>query len=150
MKQYFLKKKNILINRIMFDGEKNTSEKQILKCFKTLLKISKKQSSKIIKLFLINTTPVFKIHKSVNKKIKKKKRKIRVTPFFILKSCNRVSYGIKIMLQNLKKKENNYFFKIFVENILLNAKNENYSIETKNRIQKTALENKRYLKNFKK
>lgn len=141
--------KNILINRIMFKGKKHTSEKLILKCFKALSKNSKKQQKKIIKFFLLNITPIFKLHKSSNKKVKKKKRKIRITPFFILKQQNRISLGIKIFLKNLKKKENNYFFENIFKNILSAANNESYSVEIKNESQKTALNHKRFLKHFK-
>lgn len=75
MKKRNLFIKNIFINRIMTNGKKRTSENLLLKCFKTLFKNSKKQQKKVIKLFLINIIPIFKLHKSSNKKVRKKKEK---------------------------------------------------------------------------
>jgi len=67
--------KNKLINHIMVNGNKKTSEKILLKSFKNLQKDSQKQSKKIFQLAIINSTPIFKLHIHKIKKKRKKKNK---------------------------------------------------------------------------
>jgi len=72
MKKKSLDIKNKLINNITLDGKKKTSEKILLKSLKELQKSSKKQSKELVKLALVQSTPVFKLHRISNKKLKKK------------------------------------------------------------------------------
>ena len=102
-----------IFNRIMFNGNKQTSEKLFLKSLKQIQKInSKKKFEDIIKLGLINSSPV------VYLKIIKRKRKRTVEFPFLLKNQIRLSYGIKLILKNKNlliiiygkmKKKNNLF-----------------------------------------
>ena len=96
--------KNKIINHIMVDGQKNTSEKILLKSIKNLNKNINKQVKKIFQLGLINSSPIFSIHQSENKKVKKKKRKVRITPFFLTSQKNRTSLSIKFITNSLKKR----------------------------------------------
>lgn len=133
----------------MVDGKKTTSEKLFLKSLKQLQIDSKKQIKKVLQLCLINSMPIFKLKQSSNKKIRKRKRKIKIVPVFINKQQNRMSLGIKFILFSLKKKSNNCFYSRLANEILLIAENKNALPEIKIDIQKKALLNKRYLKNYK-
>lgn len=142
-------KKNIniqkkLINHLIKNGEKKTSEKILLKSLKTLQKNSLKKSKKILQLALIHSTPIFKLHKISNKKIKKRTKKIREIPAFISNKQSRISLAIKLVLKNIKKKKNLEFYQELKKEILLNAINKNNTIQTKNELQKHILTKKRY------
>jgi ribosomal protein S7 len=74
--------KNKIIANIMNNGSKKTSESILFKSFKKLQKSSKKQSKKVFQLAIINSTPIFKLHKIENKKQRKKKSKSTRDPSF--------------------------------------------------------------------
>ena len=59
------------INHLTRKGKKETSEKQLVKKFKTLQKISNKNSEKLFQLILLFSTPIFKLHRLTIKKKKK-------------------------------------------------------------------------------
>ena len=67
--------KNKIINHLIINGKKETSEKILKESVKKIQKESKKQLKKIMQLAIINSTPIFKVHKISNKKQKKKKKK---------------------------------------------------------------------------
>ena len=69
--------KNKIINHLIKNGEKKTSENLIIKSFKELQKNSLKNTKELIKIAVINSIPVFKIHTVGNKKQKKKKEKLK-------------------------------------------------------------------------
>jgi len=157
--------RNKLINHIMINGKKKTSEKILLKSFKEIQKNSKKQSEDLIKLAIIHSTPIFKLHRIINKnrkkkknkknqtfiiklqKIKnknKKKKKVKEIPAFITKTISRTSLAIKFILSSIKnKKSNNLYIKLKQE-ILTAAQSKGPSIELKNNLQKQILLKKRF------
>jgi ribosomal protein S7 len=142
-------KKNIniqkkLINHLIKNGKKKTSETILLKSLKKLQKNSFKKSKKIFQLALIHLTPIFKLHKISNKKLKKRTKKIREIPAFISNKQSRTSLAIKFILRNIKKKENLKFYQKLKKEILLNAINKNNTIQIKNELQKHILTKKRY------
>jgi ribosomal protein S7 len=142
MKNLEIKKK--LINQIMLNGCKETSEKIILKSFKELQKNSLKKTKELIKLSLLNSTPIFKINKIKNKKNKKKKQKLKEIPSFITNSNSRISLAIKFILQSIKKKKENFYTK-FNKELILNSQQKGETIQLKNNIQKEVISKKRYL-----
>jgi hypothetical protein len=98
---------------------------------------------------LLYATPIFKLHKISNKKVKKKKKKLRVIPAFIPKVFTRISLGIKYILYNLnKKKTNKFLFNKLQEEILLIARNNGAFLEIKKEIQQQTLLNKRYFRYY--
>lgn len=146
--EYFTNKKKI-INNIMINGKKTTSEKLFLKSLKELQINSTKQTKKILQLYLINSTPVFKLEESFNKRVKKSKRKVRLTPIFINKIQNRTSLGIKFFISYLRKiKDKKYFYKKLMDEILLIAENIGSIPEIKKENQKKVIANKRYIKHY--
>lgn len=130
-----LEVKNKLINHIMINGNKKTSENILLKSFKNLQKDSKKQSKKIFQLAIINSTPVFKLH--IHKIKKRKKKKIREIPAFIATTINRTSLALKFILyNNVKNKKSNKFFNKLKKEILLISQQKGTIFESKNNLQK--------------
>jgi len=136
--------RNKIINHLTLNGNKRTGEKVLIESIKKIQKESKKSLKKLIQLAIINTTPVFKVHKISNKKRKKKKNKVKEIPAFISNSNARVSLAIKLILLSLKKKKKNAST-IIKNEIMQNSKNEGASIQVKDELQKKALLNKRYL-----
>lgn len=97
--------KTKIFNNIMFNGSKQTSEKLFLKSLKQIQKInSKKKFEDIIKLGLINSSPIVYL-KSI-----KRKRKQTIEFPFLLKNQIRLSHGIKLILKNCKVKKINTFY----------------------------------------
>jgi ribosomal protein S7 len=141
MKKIEIKKK--LINHIMKNGEKKTSEKVLLQSVKTLQKNCVKETQEIIKLALMYSTPIFKLHRIKNKKLKKKNRKIKEIPSFITNNNYRISSAIKLILKSVKKKPKNFFIN-FNKEILLTSQKKGDSIQLKDELQKQVLVNKRY------
>jgi ribosomal protein S7 len=139
-----LKKKWITL--LMKNGNKKTCEIITLKSLKKLQKLSTKQLKNIIKLSVLNSTPIFKIQINTNKKQKKKNRKIRVSPIFINRTKIRTSSALKYIIATLKTKQNCYLNLQIA--LLTAAKNEGIVKENKTQIQHQALINKHYFKYY--
>jgi ribosomal protein S7 len=129
----------------MKNGKKTTSEKVILQSFKELQKNSLKKTNEIIKLALIYSIPIFKLNVIKNKKVKKKKQKLKEVPSFITNNNSRVSLAIKFILKTIKKKKEIFYNKLNKE-LLLNSQKKGETIQIKNILQKEILKKKRYLK----
>jgi ribosomal protein S7 len=140
--------KNKIINHIMVDGQKNTSERILLKSIKNLNKSINKQVKKIFQLGLINSSPIFSVHQSENKKFKKKKRKVRIIPFFLTSQKNRTSLSIKFITNSLKKKTKSNYDEKFSQEVLLNSYNKGISLNNLKEMQKKALQNKKYFSHY--
>jgi ribosomal protein S7 len=139
-----LELKNKLINHIMINGNKKTSEKILLKSFKKLQKESQKQSKKIFQLAVINSTPIFKLH--IYKMKKKRKKRIKEIPTFITNKYHRISLSLKFILSKiLENKQFNKFFNEFKKEILITSQRKGVIIESKNNLQKQALLKKHLL-----
>lgn len=141
-----LKKK--LINHIMRNGEKKTSEKILLKSIKTLQKESNKDSKKLIKVSIINSIPTFKMYRSVSNKNKKIKS-VKETPIFIKKSQARTSLAFKFMLSSIKKHKMGCFSNKLTKEILATAEGKGKAIQLKDELQKNVFLKKRLFKYYK-
>lgn len=141
MKKLEIKKK--LINHIMINGEKKTSEKIILNCYKELQKKTKKKTNELIKLAVISASPIFKLHIITNKKSKKKK--VKEIPAFITNNNYRISLAIKFIISSIKKKGEHFYNKLNKE-IILNSQQKGDAVQLKNNLQKKVLMRKKYLK----
>jgi ribosomal protein S7 len=141
MKTLEIKQK--LINHITLNGEKKTGEKIVLNCFKELHKKSKRKTDDIMKLAIINATPIFKLHTIKNKK--SKKRKVKEIPAFITNNIYRVSLAIKFIINSIKKKKEHFYSKLEKE-IILNSQQKGEAVQLKNNLQQKVLVQKKYLK----
>jgi ribosomal protein S7 len=148
MKRKNLVIKNKLINRMMLNGGKTTSEKILLQSLKDLQKFSKKQSKELVKLALVQSTPIFKLHRISNKKLKKRNRRIKEIPAFVSKVSARISLAIKFILASIEKKKSNNFYLKLKENLLATAQSKGNAVKLKNDLQKQSVLNKRFLKYY--
>jgi small subunit ribosomal protein S7 len=134
--------KNKILNHLLLDGKKTTSEKILLQSFKELQKLSKKKSSKLIQLAIICSMPIFKVHKHLNKK--RKKKNIKEIPTIVNAKKARVSLAIKFILKSIQNKKSSYFYKRLYSELLITVKNEGSAIQTKNEVQKQVLLKKHF------
>lgn len=135
--------KNKLINHIMINGEKKTSEKIVLNCLKELQKKNSKRTNELVKLAIISATPIFKLHTIKNKK--SKKHKLKEIPAFITNATYRISLAIKFIITSIKKK-GEHFYKKLNKEILLNSQQKGEAVQLKNNLQQKALLQKKFLK----
>ena len=138
-----MKIKSKLINHLIVNGKKETSEKTLNKNFKTLQKRSRKCSSKLFQLALISSTSVFRLHRISLKN--RKKKKVREVPGFLRNRNNRISLALKFLVKITRRTPDAlYFDKNFLDKILSLSRFENETLSSKNEAQK-ALLSKRYL-----
>ena len=148
MRKKSLDIKHKLINSITLNGKKKTSEKILLKSLKELQKSSKKQSKELVKLALVQSTPIFKLHRISNKKLKKKNRRVREIPAFISKMSSRTSLAIKFILKSIEKKKSNNFYVKLKENLLTTSQAKGDAVKLKNELQKQSIQHKRFFKYY--
>ena len=67
------KLKQKILNYFLKNGKKQNCENTLLKTIKYIQKSNKKSHTEIMKLSILNTTPIFRIIKLKQKKKKKKK-----------------------------------------------------------------------------
>lgn len=146
MRKIVIGTQNKIINHLTSKGKKHTSEKIFLKSLKELQKDSKKQSEKLLKLAIISSSPVFKLHIFTQKKRKKKKG--REIPAFINKTKIRVSLAIKNILIVAKKKKIHNIYLSLKQELLLTAQGKSETIEYKNITQEQILTKKHLLRYY--
>ena len=131
--------KTKIVNQIMVNGTKSTSEKIFINAFKKLQKTTfKKNCLDVIKLGLTKSSPVFFI-----KTIKRKRKRTIEFPF-LLKPNLRLSYGIKILTSFDKVKNNKEFYKKFNKELLQSSQNVSKSVAKKEALHKEAFTKKKF------
>lgn len=154
MKTKFVKKikfllKNAILNRFMKNGQKKTVEKILLKCTKYLQKTYVKNSLDLFQSSIINTSPVFLIHRRVMKKGKKRKIK-REVPAFLYNYPRRVNSSLSLIKKSIAtEKKTSYFCEAFSKEIVKSSLVNSVSIIKKVEVQNQVLLKKRYWVNFK-
>ena len=126
-----------MLNHLLLNGKKKTSEKILLQSFKELQKFSAKQPKKLLQLAVVCCMSVFKVHKQI--RTNRKKKHIREIPTIIVSKKARVSLAIKFILRDLKHKNLNCFYAKLHTEILSTVRNEGSAIQIKNKIQKQLL-----------
>lgn len=140
--------KTKLINLLTVNGKKEVGEKNLIKSVKELQKNSAKKYSEVFNLALVYSTPIFKLHKIRNKKIKKNKnKKFKEIPGFIKNKNSRISLAIKFILFSIKNKDET-FYKKFNKEIILNATQNGNTLQFKNDLQKNILAKKHYFRYY--
>jgi len=142
------KLKTKFLNHLLRNGNKKTCENVLLKCFKNLQKSSNKCHKKILKLALINSTPVFRIIVLKNNKTRKKNRKSKEIPKLITKNFERISWSIKYILNFTKQSFPTRLRAKLGQEIILNAKNKGNATKKVSHHQKQLILNKRFLLHF--
>jgi len=139
--------KNKIINSLMSNGQKETCEKILTKTLKNIQRNNTKNFKKILQLFILNLTPVFKFNKQSKKRGKKKK--IVFTPYLIPNNELRINFALKLLKSILSKnKQNNAVHNLSNEIIASILSNKSISNEKKIEIQNQVLSQKRYFYKF--
>ena len=136
-----------LINHLTISGKKHKSEKIITKSFKACQKAQKKNHSKITKLSILNTIPVFKVIKLTDKK--RRKKSTREIPTLVSSYTSRVSLGLKYLVKTSNtgvQTKQIAFFKKLKNELLSGTLAENSASALKNNFQTKALQEKKYFR----
>lgn len=141
------KLKEKILNHIFKNGKKKTSEKILVKSFKSIQKIQKKSHIEITKLAIINSTPTFRIIKLKNNK-RKKKKSAKEIPTFLSAYIYRTSWALKYLTKTLSSKISNKYHVQLKQEILLNTENQGNAAKLKNELHNQTLKNKKYLKYY--
>lgn len=139
-----LKKK--LLKHILKNGKKPVSEKILTKSFKSIQKFQKKSHKEILRLAVINSTPMFRVIKLRNKR--RKKKSIKEIPAFLSTYTYRTSWGLKYLAKASTSKTDNIFSNQLKHEILSSARRESNTVMLKNELQYKALEKKKYFKHY--
>jgi len=140
------KLKNKLLNHILDKGKKRISEKILLKNFKSIQKSQKKSHNEIVKLAIVNLTPMFRIIKLKNKRGRNKS--VTEIPAFLSNYTYRTSWGLKHLVNNSTSKTTYNFFNKLKSEIINNTMHEGSAITFKNELQNKALHKKKYFRHY--
>jgi len=127
-----------IYNYLLSKGNKKNCEKILLKSSKSIQKFSPKNHKGLIKLAIINNSPVMQV-----KQIKKKRKQLKEFPLIITKKI-RIFLAIKLILKSSKQKKTTNFSNKLKQEILLSASNQSNSVKKKKTIQEQALSLKKY------
>jgi ribosomal protein S7 len=141
IKKLYLKHK--IFNHLMINGNKETCENILLKSSKLLQKSLIKNNQEVIKIGIINSSPVVNV-KQV--KLKKGKKKTLKKYPFVLDLENRIALAIKFILKTVKQKEKKsfYLYTNLKQEIESNSQNDGSAVKLKENLQKDSLSNKKY------
>tara|TARA_B110000908_G_C10191890_1_gene420890 strand:- start:77 stop:514 length:438 start_codon:yes stop_codon:yes gene_type:complete len=105
--------KQAVLNNIMTNGNKQTSEKIFVKTVKVIQKNKRKKNFEtILKTSLINSAPLIYI-----KQVKRKRKRATEFPF-LLNSKLKMFYAMKFLISNSKKTATGKFYKSFSKELL--------------------------------
>lgn len=141
------KLKDKILNYITYKGQKKTSEKIVKKSLKSIQKLQEKPHNNLIKLAVINSTPIFRVIKLKNNR-RRKKKSVKEVPSFLSTYTFRASWSLKYLINTLSKKDNKTFSKNFSDEIILNAKHQGNAVKFKNELQNQALKKKKNFRNY--
>ena len=141
IKKLYLKHK--IFNHLMINGNKEICENIFLKSSKLLQKSLIKNNHEVIKIGIINSSPVVNAKQMRLKKGKKKT--VKKYPF-VLDLENRIALAIKFILETVKQKEKKsfYLYTNLKQEIEANSKNDGSAVKRKEDLQKDTLLNKKY------
>jgi len=141
--------RNKITNLLTVSGQKCTGEKILLESIKELQKDSKKQHHELLKLALVHSIPILKLHEISNKKRKnKRKAKVKQIPAFIPYIKKSIALAIRLIVTSTKSKSPDMFFTKLKQEILLSAQSKGFSVNKKNELQQQVLLHARLFKYY--
>lgn len=135
----------------MTRGNKPTCENILSKSLKLIQKSKTKPHSEIIKLAILNATPVFRVMELKEKRKKKRKKgtkRSKEIPSFLSHYTFRTSWALKLMSSSTKKRISGKLFENFHQEVISTAQNVGESVKIKTETQKQALKKKFYFKYY--
>lgn len=142
MKEQKSKKK--LLNHILQNGKKQISEKILTKSFKSIQKSQKKSHTEIVKLAILNSTPMFRILKLKNKR--RKKNSVKEIPAFLSNYTYRTSWSLKYLVKTSKL--NNGISNQLTHEIMSSIIHEGNAVTFKDELQNKTLPKKKYFRHY--
>jgi ribosomal protein S7 len=131
--------KEKILNQIMINGNKHTTEKVFVQTIKLLQKIEKnKNFEAILKTSIINSSPVVYI-----KKIQRKRKRTTEFPF-LLNSKLKLSYAIKFLILSCKKQKTKQFYINFNQEIVNSTKKIGLTVKQKIEIHKDGFAKRKF------
>lgn len=138
LKNKFIKSK--FLNKIIVKGQKQSSENELLKCFKSLQKSQRSKSSlEIFTSSITNSSPFFQL-----KKIKSKRRKNEIEIPFFLNEDLRLFYGIKNLIKNTNFMKQMSFYRRLNIELLKGADLKGQSLKNTSKLHKDVFVKKKY------
>lgn len=137
MKTDFIKNK--FLNLLMCSGNKQTSEKLLIKSLKKIqTKFTHKNCKDFIKTGLINASPVLFV-----KNIKRKRKRTMEFPFLLNENL-RLFYSLKFIIKNSSKKNSQTFYNKLTTELIESVKNISQSVKIKKNLYKDAALKKKF------
>jgi ribosomal protein S7 len=133
-----IKLKNQLLNHLIVNGNKETSEKLILKSLKLNQKHGYKNHKELFKSAIIHSSPLVNI-----KQIRRKKKQIKEFPF-VLKKHARISLAVKSILNVISQKSEAFFSKKLNNEIIFASKKNSNSVRNKKDLHENAFIKKKF------
>jgi ribosomal protein S7 len=133
-----MKLKNLLLNHLIVNGNKQTSENLILKSFKTGQKQCFKNHREVFKSAVINSSPIVNL-----KYIMRGRKQVKEFPFVLHKHI-RTSLAIKLILHTINKNSEAAFSSKFNNEIMSTSKNSSNSVKTRYEIHNNAFVSRKY------
>lgn len=131
--------KKTIFNKIMKNGNKQTAEKLLFKSIKKIQKLNKKKNYKdVLKLSIVNSSPVVYL-----KKIQRKKKRSIEFPF-LLSLKNRLSYGLKNIINCSNKINQNSFYHNFTLELLNSSKKISQSVSKQKNVHQESFIKKKF------
>ena len=151
-KNFQSKSKSKIVNHFLQNGNKVTCEIILSKSLKLIQKSQVKSHSEIIKLAILNATPVFRIMELKEKRKKKRKKgtkRSKEIPAFLSHYMFRTSHALKLMVNSAKKRSKNSSFSDQLhQEIVASSQNFGETVKFKEETQKQALKKKFYFKYY--
>jgi len=130
--------KKVLLNHLVINGNKQTSEKLFLKSIKFSQKRLKKDHKDIFKSAIVLSSPIVNL-----KSISKGRKQSKEFPFVLHKRI-RTSLAIKLILHTVNKNSKTSFSKDFSNEMSLAAQSISSSIKSKQEIHNNAFLARKY------
>lgn len=130
--------KTKILNSLILNGNRLSSEKIVLNLFKLLYKLYNKNPIRFLKISIITISPILFV-----RKIKRKKTLLFEIPY-VLKPSMRVFYALKEIINKVKKKKETCFYIKLQQEFISIAKRDNVSEKLKDNIHQLAFSKKSF------
>ena len=142
------KSKNKILNFFIKNGDKKNCENILLKTLKLIQKSNKQKHTELIKLAILNVTPIFRVIKLKKSKTKRRVNTIKELPAFLSDNNFRTSFSLKLLINKTKTKKSSYFGDQLKSEILLNTVANGDVVKLKHGLQDQAIEKKKFFKHY--
>ena len=143
-----IKLKRKIMHYFLKNGKKQNCESTQLKVLKSIQKSTKQSHIEVIKLSILNMTPIFRVIKLKEKKRKKKKgiSNVKEIPAFLSNKTFRASWALKLLITTTKN--DTKFSNQLKNEILLSSHSNTNTKSLKNELQKRALKKKNLFRRY--